>query len=162
MTETVIHIVGHVGTDVDYREIGNGTQLSTFRLAATPRHWDRNQRAYVDEATNWLSVQCWRALALHVRESLRRGDPVVVVGKLKTQQWMKEGERHSRFILDAVAVGHDLSRGVSSFTKAVRQQESYPDHTQAAVQAVEELEEATAGLAAEPNPFAEEPLAAAS
>ncbi|MGH3446706.1 MAG: single-stranded DNA-binding protein, partial [Nocardioidaceae bacterium] len=61
-----------------------------------------------------------RALAVHVRDSIRRGDPVIVVGRLKTQEWEKDGSRNSRFVLDATTVGHDLARGVSTFTKAQR------------------------------------------
>lgn len=144
MTDTVIHIVGHVGTDVDYRRVGSGTDLSTFRLATTPRHWDRNQRAYVDGNTNWLSVQCWRALAQHVRDSVNRGDPVIVIGKLKTEEWVKEGVKNSRFILEATAVGHDLSRGVSEFRKIAKQVESVADDSEAAVEAIEQVESAQA------------------
>ncbi len=163
MTETMIQIVGHVGTDIDHRELGTGTHLSTFRMAATPRYYDRNQRAYVDGVTNWLSVQCWRSLAVHVRESLKRGDPVIVVGRLKTQEWVKDGVRHSRFILDANAIGHDLTRGVATFTKRSRvSAEPFADHAQAALQAAQELEEATAALPSEPNPFTDEPMANAS
>ncbi len=141
MTETFIHVVGHVGSDVDHRELGSGTHLSTFRLATTPRYWDRTQRAYVDGTTNWLSVQCWRWLALHVHTSVSRGDPVIVIGKLKTQEWEKEGVRSSRFILEATAVGHDLSRGVSVFTKMARTPEPVSDHTQAALEAAREVEQ---------------------
>jgi single-strand DNA-binding protein len=158
----VITIVGHVGTDVDHREVGNGNRLSQFRLATTPRYFDRGQRAYVNGVTNWLSVQCWRHLAVHVRDSLKRGDPVVVVGRLKTQEWVKDNERHSRFILEATAIGHDLSRGVTTFTKMARAAESFPDHADAAMQAAQELEEASAALASQPDPFADEPLATAS
>lgn len=162
MTETMIHAVGHVGTDVDHREVGSGTHLSTFRLATTPRYWDRAQRAYVDGTTNWLSVQCWRSLALHVYESLKRGDPIVVIGKLKTQEWVRDGVRNSRFVLEATAVGHDLTRGVSSFTKTARIADSVPDHNQAAVQAAHEVEEGAVGLTAESASFAVGSLADAS
>jgi len=121
MSDTILHIIGHVGTDVDHRRVGAGTDLSTFRLASTPRRWDKTKRQYVDGATNWLTVQCWRDLALHVRDSLRRGDPVVVVGRLKTEEWTsKDDVRQSRFVLDATTVGHDLSRGVSEFRKHSR------------------------------------------
>lgn len=143
MSETVMYLIGHVGTDVDHRRVGNGTDLATFRLAATPRYFDRHQRAYVDGTTNWMSVQCWRSLAVHVSESIRRGDPVIVVGRLKTQEWEKDGQRSSRFILEASAVGHDLSRGVSTFTKAVRA-ESATDEAAEAVQAIRDLEAALA------------------
>lgn len=162
MTETMIQAVGHVGTDVDHREVGNGSHLSTFRLATTPRYWDRSQRAYVDGTTNWLSVQCWRALAVHVYESLKRGDPVVVIGRLKTQEWVRDGVRNSRFVLEATSVGHDLTRGVSSFTKMARIADSTPDHNQAAVQAAHEVEEGAAALSAEAGSFAVGSLADAS
>ncbi len=145
MTDTVIHIIGHVGTDVDYRRVGSGTDLSTFRLASTPRRWDRSQRQYVDGTTTWLSVQCWRALAIHVRDSIRRGDPAVVVGRLKTEEWTKDGVRNSRFILEAIAVGHDLNRGVSSFHKMARPvAEARGDDAHEALAAIDQIESAEA------------------
>jgi single-strand DNA-binding protein len=120
VTETVIHMIGHAGTDVEHRQIGNGTDLSTFRLASTPRRFDRGSDQYIDGSTTWITVQCWRALALHVRDAVRRGDPLLVVGKLKTEEWIKNDERRSRLVLEAVAVGHDLARGVSTFRKTPR------------------------------------------
>ncbi len=145
MTDTILNMIGHVGTDIDHRRVGSGTDLSTFRLAATPRRWDRSQRQYVDGTTNWITVQCWRALAVHVRDSIRRGDPVVVVGKLKTEQWTKEGVQNSRFILEATSVGHDLARGVSRFRKTPRPIASVTDaDADEALAAVKEIEDAGA------------------
>jgi single-strand DNA-binding protein len=129
MTDTVIHMIGHAGTDIDYRQVGNGTDLSTFRLASTPRRFDRASEKFVDGTTNWITVQCWRLLALHVRDSVRRGDPLVVVGRLKTEEWEKDGTRYSRMVLDALAVGHDLNRGVSAFRKAARLADARTDVT---------------------------------
>jgi len=144
MSDTVLHIIGHVGTDVDHRRVGAGTDLSTFRLASTPRRWDKTKRQYVDGATNWLTVQCWRDLALHVRDSIRRGDPVVVVGRLKTEEWTsKDDVRQSRFVLDATTVGHDLSRGVSEFRKIARPAASSPAEAAESLRAVEEAETST-------------------
>jgi single-strand DNA-binding protein len=120
LSDTVIHMIGHAGTDVDYRQIGNGTDLSTFRLASTPRRYDRIADQYVDGTTTWITVQCWRSLALHVRDAVRRGDPLLVIGKLKTEEWTKDDARHSRMVLEALAVGHDLNRGVSEFRKLPR------------------------------------------
>jgi single-strand DNA-binding protein len=145
MTETVIHVVGHIGTDIAHRELPDGTHKSTFRLAATPRHYDRAQRGWVDGPTNWLSVQCWRSLALNVARSLHRGDQVVVVGKLRTQEWEKDGVRSSRFILEAIAVGHDLARGVSIFTKMTPQRDCYPDVGRPDLQSAQETEARAGG-----------------
>lgn len=123
MNDTVLHIVGFVGTDVDHRRVGEATDLSTFRLASTPRRWDKAQQQYVDGTTNWITVQCWRSLGVHARDSLRRGDPVIVIGRLRTEEWVKDEVRHSRLVIDATTVGHDLSRGVSRFVKATRPHE---------------------------------------
>lgn len=118
MNETVIHMVGHVGTDVDCRRTATGVEVCTFRMASTPRRFDRATRQYVDGTTNWITVHCWRSLATHVRDAVHRGDPVIVIGRLRTEEWTKDGVRQSRFVLEALAVGHDLTRGVSSFRKA--------------------------------------------
>src|SRR5262245_3263551 len=140
MTETVLHVIGHVGTDVDHRRIGEGTDLSTFRLATTPRRWDRRQGAYVDGTTTWFTVQCWRQLAAHVRDSIRRGDPVIVIGKLKTEEWTKDEIRNSRIVLEASTVGHDLSRGVGSFRKAARPMDVAADDAAEVREAIEDIE----------------------
>jgi single-strand DNA-binding protein len=71
-----------------------------------------------------MTVQCWRSLALHVRDAVRRGDPVVVIGKLRTEEWDKDGMRNSRLILEALAVGHDLNRGVSTFRRIAPRSET--------------------------------------
>jgi single-strand DNA-binding protein len=140
MSETAVTVVGHVGTDVDHRKVGESTDLSTFRLATTPRRWDRDQRTYVDGTTTWFTVQCWRQLAVHVRDSIRRGDPVVVVGRLKTEEWTKDDVRNSRMYLEASSVGHDLSRGVSSFTKAPRRAEATASDSAEVREALEDIE----------------------
>ncbi len=158
MNETMLYLIGHVGTDVDHRRVGNGTDLARFRLASTPRRFDKHQGTFVDGNTNWMSVQCWRSLAVHVSESIRRGDPVIVVGKLKTEEWEKDGQRNSRFVLEASAVGHDLSRGVSTFTKASR---SEPAGDEAA-EAIRDLERAFSSGAAGEAPSPQPRLADAS
>lgn len=143
MTDTVIHMVGHVGTDVAHRKLESGIDLSTFRLAVTPRRWDRNERRYVDGTTNWMNVTCWRTLAVHVKESVRCGDPVIVTGKLKTEEWESaEGVRKSRFSIEATTVGHDLSRGTSIFRKMARRVEAQVNESAELGEALEELESA--------------------
>lgn len=140
MSDTVLHMVGHVGTDIDHRRVGNAIDLATFRLATTPRRWDRNAGHFVDGTTIWISVQCWRTLAVHVRDSVRRGDPVIVIGRLKTEEWVKDGVRNSRFILEATSIGHDLNRGTSSFVKSARPAEAPVDDNEAAVKAIQDVE----------------------
>ena len=108
--EALVHITGYAGSEVEIR--GNGT-VSAFRLACTPRI--RTKSGWGDGNTTWIEVSCFRLLAEHVAASVRKGDPVVVVGRLRTSVWEKDGQSHERLVLEADMVGHDLNRGTSAF-----------------------------------------------
>ena len=56
----------------------------------------------------------------HVAASVRKGDPVIVVGRLRTSVWTKDGQTRERLGLEAETVGHDLSRGTAIFRRASR------------------------------------------
>jgi single-strand DNA-binding protein len=63
-------------------------------------------------------VNAWRALAENCERSLRRGDPVVVHGKLSAHVWTnKAGLEVTTFEVEAAFVGHDLNRGTSAFVR---------------------------------------------
>jgi single-strand DNA-binding protein len=88
-------------------------------VGSTPRYL-RNG-SWVDGQTSWFTVNCWRALGRNVKESLQRGDAVVVHGRVRVDVWEREDKSTSTsWIIDASFVGHDLNRGTSSFSKAVR------------------------------------------
>jgi single-strand DNA-binding protein len=113
--EALVHITGYAGSEVEIR--GNGT-VSAFRLACTPRV--RTKSEWGDGNTTWIEVSCFRLLAEHVAASVRKGDPVVVVGRLRTNVWEKDGQTHERLVLEADMVGHDLNRGTSAFRRRPR------------------------------------------
>ncbi|HLL62310.1 MAG TPA: single-stranded DNA-binding protein [Propionibacteriaceae bacterium] len=115
--EALVQMTGHVGTEVDIR--GNGS-VTAFRLACTPRVRGKDGE-YSDGNTTWIDVTCFRSLAANVAASVRKGDPVIVIGRLRTSVWTKDGQTRERLGLEAEAVGHDLSRGTAIFRKSVRQ-----------------------------------------
>lgn len=119
MSDVHMTLVGYVGTDVDYRD-GNGTGArAMFRVGSTPRFFDRQHGAWRDQETVWVTVKAWRSLAQNVSSSVRKGEPVIVVGKVRTQVWQDEhGETRRRDVLEATAVGHDLGRGTSAFLRS--------------------------------------------
>lgn len=134
--EAFVHITGYAGTDVEVR---GGGAVSSFRLASTPRV--RTKGEWGDGHTTWIEVSCFRLLAEHVAVSVRRGDPVVVVGRLRTTSWEKDGQTHERLVLEAETVGHDLTRGISMFRRRPRAVAD-PAEGQAAVE--DEAEQADA------------------
>src|SRR5919112_5283456 len=114
--EALVQMTGHVGTEVDIR--GNGS-VTAFRLACTPRVRGKDGE-YSDGNTTWIDVTCFRSLAAHVAASIRKGDPVIVVGKLRTSVWEKDGQTRERIGLEAETVGHDLTRGTAIFRRTSR------------------------------------------
>ncbi len=115
--EALVWMTGRVGGDVDVRE--SASPWSTFRLACTPRVVRGGE--WGDEQTTWVTVSCSHRLAEHVRLSLRKGDPVIVVGKLRTRRWFDaNGLEHEQLQIRASSVGHDLAVGTSSFYRPRR------------------------------------------
>ena len=116
--DTYLTVLGWIGSDPDFKEIRQ-TPQTTFRLGSTPRQFDRTLNNYVDKPTTWYTVQCWRNLARNAFESVKVGQPVIVTGRLRTHEWTDDsGELHSRVILEAFSIGHDLSRGTTTFVKS--------------------------------------------
>ena len=119
MNDTYITLTGWVGSDVSLREVAGGQPVANFRVATTSRKFRNDQ--WEDGNTTWYSVRAWRRLADNVSESIKRGDPVVVHGRLEADVWTKEdGTTNTQLVITATSVGHDLSRGTAVFTKPAR------------------------------------------
>lgn len=120
LNDTSITLCGYVGGDVSLRDAG-GSVVASFRVGSTPRRYRRGTDTWEDESTQWYTVNAWRHLGEHCARSLRRGDPVLVHGRLRASSWTtKEGVDVTSFEVEALAVGHDLNRGASTFYKRPR------------------------------------------
>ncbi|MGH3497409.1 MAG: single-stranded DNA-binding protein [Nocardioidaceae bacterium] len=122
MSDVQVTVFGYVGSDVEFREGNGGADRAMFRVGSTPRFFDRAQGSWRDSETVWVTVKAWRAMAHNVVSSIHKGEPVVVVGKLRTHVWKDEqtGESRRRDVVEAVSVGHDLSKGTSAFRRHER------------------------------------------
>jgi single-strand DNA-binding protein len=122
MYESTITVRGWIGGDVALRRAGD-VPVASFRLACTPRKFNRRTENWSDGGTQWFTVSCWRGLGENVAESLRRGDPVIVHGRLELRTFVNSHDVEVESLeIDATHVGHDLSRGTSRFTRTPRQQ----------------------------------------
>ncbi|GAA1756952.1 single-stranded DNA-binding protein [Kocuria aegyptia] len=140
MTEQIT-VRGYVATDPESRNLPDGTVVVTFRLASTPRWFDQQAGSWRDGHTNWFTVQAFRSLGLNALASIRTGQPVVVVGKLKVRFWEGEHGRNTAVEVDAVSVGHDLALGTACFQRTVN---SSPPADQTGDQAAAQPEDGTA------------------
>ncbi len=119
MNDLTVTVTGWVATDPKLHVVPNGSDLVSFRLASTSRYFDRPNNQWVDRDTEWFTVRVFRAAAFLVEQSLRKGQPVVVVGRLHTNEWTADTGTRTDLVIDAQTVGHDLTRGVAKFTRAV-------------------------------------------
>ncbi len=111
---------GRVGTKVELRE--GSVPWVLFRVASTPSWFDQATRTWRDLETIWISVKAWRSLAQNAAESLEVGDPVVVIGKVRTEKWTtQDGQPRESTVLEANLIGHDLTWGVTKLQRVDRQ-----------------------------------------
>jgi single-strand DNA-binding protein len=121
MFETTVTLQGWLGGNVTTRVAGDAL-VASFRVASTPRRFQRSTETWVDGATQWYTVTAWRALGENCQQSLRRGDPVVVHGRLTVSTWLgRDGVEQSTLEVEATHVGHDLTRGTAVFTRTPKQ-----------------------------------------
>ncbi|WP_395242949.1 single-stranded DNA-binding protein [Agromyces sp. MMS24-K17] len=91
----LITITGIVGGDPRPFTTSQGLVITTFRLASTRRYFDRASGSWENGETNWYTVSTFRTLADNVAASIRRGQHVVVHGRLKLRAW-QAGRRAAR------------------------------------------------------------------
>ena len=118
VNEAQLSLTGYVASDPRSRETRTGVPQVTMRVAWTPRWIDRASGEWSDGNTSFVTVLCWRRLAANVATCIRRGDPVVVKGRLSIRPYEdKDGNARLAVEVDASSVGHDLSRGVAHFQR---------------------------------------------
>jgi len=123
MNESFVTVMGNLVGDPQGRSTKAGKPFASFRVASTTRRWDAETRGFVDGSTNFMNVVGFNALGGNIMGSLRKGDPVVVYGRLRVNQWVNgDGVNMTSVEVDAYSVGHDLTRGQSSFSKPERVQ----------------------------------------
>ncbi|MFC8234791.1 single-stranded DNA-binding protein [Streptomyces sp. NPDC057284] len=119
MNETVVTLVGNAATGVEFRETATGG-MARFRFAVTARRWDREKQFWTDGHTSFYTVWAWRTLATNLAGSVAVGEPLVVHGRLKVREEERDGQRRTFVDIEALAVGHDLTRGTAAFRRVVR------------------------------------------
>ena len=116
MNDTQITLTGWIGGEVTLRQVGEDRHVASFRVACTPSRFRDGE--WVRGAPTWHTVKAWNRLACHVAQSLGNGDPVVVHGRLVTDVWERDGKPRTSFEVVATSVGHDLSHGTATFSRA--------------------------------------------
>jgi single-strand DNA-binding protein len=109
--DTYLTVTGNLTADPTRRSTAAGATVVHMRIASSGRKFDKASGEFRDGDTLFINISCWRSLGGNVFATLRKGDSVIVHGRLLYRSYDdKQGARHNVHEIDAIAVGPDLSR----------------------------------------------------
>jgi single-strand DNA-binding protein len=118
--DVIVTVVGNITADPELRFTQSGAAVANFTVVKNNRTKQGDQ--WVDGEPDFYRVNVWRTLAENVSESLRKGDRVIVSGKLQSRSYeTREGEKRTSWEITADAVGPDLRWATAQVRKADRQ-----------------------------------------
>jgi single-strand DNA-binding protein len=86
-------LIGNVTRDIELRHVGSGTAVTDLGIAINERI--KKGEDWVDDTT-FVDCTLWGRTAEVASEYLSKGSPVMIEGKLRFEQWEKDGQKHSR------------------------------------------------------------------
>jgi single-strand DNA-binding protein len=119
MNDTIT-VCGIIATEPRHLVTDTGIAITSMRLASPSRRWDRATSSWTNGATNWYTVTAFRSLAANVHRSLKKGDRIVVTGRVRIRTWERDGRGGTSVEIDAEGVGHDLAWGISNWVRVPR------------------------------------------
>ena len=127
--DTTITVVGNLVADPELKFTASGAAVSNFRIASTPRTFDKETQEWKDGEALFLTCSAWRQMAENIAESLVKGDRVIVQGRLKQRSYeTNDGEKRTVFEVDVEEIGPSLKfRFVRHTEKASRSSAAPPE-----------------------------------
>ncbi|WP_157975712.1 single-stranded DNA-binding protein [Brachybacterium sp. YJGR34] len=127
MREIRTTIRGNATGDPSDRTREDGRPSAYVRIAVTPTYYNASTEDYADRKTEFISIYARGRLSRNLLESVRKGQPLIVTGRLSSSEWIGDDgtQRHSLNV-QADAIGHDLSFGKATFTKPLKEKD-FPD-----------------------------------
>lgn len=119
--ETPITVVGNLVADPELRYIPSGAAVANFRIASTPRTFNRQTNQWEDQEALFLTCNIWREAAENVANSLSKGMRVIVNGRLRQRSYQtREGENRTIFEIEVDEVGPSLRYATAQVTRNER------------------------------------------
>ena len=87
INDASIDLAGFVVSEPSFKRLATGTSTAKLRVAYTERRLNRETGEWGDGPTSFVTVLCWRALADNVAMCLRKGEPVLVRGRLRVREY---------------------------------------------------------------------------
>jgi single-strand DNA-binding protein len=121
MNDTQLTITGNLVDDPELRFTPSGQPVARFRIASTPRFYNKQANEWQDGESLFLTCQVWRQAAENVAESLQRGMRVIVSGRLRQRSYeANDGTKRTVYEVEVDDVGPSLRNASAKVTKASR------------------------------------------
>lgn len=116
MFETPLTIVGNLVAD-PIRRVAGTAEVTKFRVASNSRRPGADG-SWENAGTLFVNVNCWNRLVVGAAASLKKGDRVIAVGTVTTNEYVSnDGVPKSSLEMRASAVGPDLSSCIARVQK---------------------------------------------
>ncbi len=119
--DTTITVIGNLVADPELRFTPSGAAVASFRIASTPRYFDKESNGWKDGESLFMTCNVWRQQAENVTESLTKGNRIIVVGRLKQRSYeTREGERRQVMEIEDDDVGPALRNAKATVQRISR------------------------------------------
>jgi single-strand DNA-binding protein len=88
-------LMGNLTRDVEVRYLQSGMAVADIGIAVNDRRKNQQTGEWIEEVT-FVDVTLWGRTAEVAGEYLGKGSPIFIEGRLKLDQWEKEGQKHSK------------------------------------------------------------------
>ncbi|MBL9031584.1 MAG: single-stranded DNA-binding protein [Phycisphaerae bacterium] len=89
-----VMLMGNLTRDIELRHTSGNQAVANIGLAVN-RRW-RSPEGEQREETTFVDCEAWGKTAETMSKYLTKGRPVYIEGRLKLDQWEKEGQKHSK------------------------------------------------------------------
>ena len=115
--DTQITVVGNLVDDPELRFTPSGAAVANFRIASTPRTFDKQSNEWKDGEALFLPARCGGRPPRTSPSRSSRGMRVVVQGRLKQRSYeTREGEKRTVFEIEVDEVGPSLKYATAKVT----------------------------------------------
>lgn len=122
-----VELIGNLGTEPKFKEFDNGGAVCNVTIATTDKAFTTKDGRKIDERTEWHNVVFRNGIAKVIGKYAHKGDKIYIAGKLKTRQFVQDGQ--TRYITEIIAESFEFMQGranaqnitdaISNFTNAV-------------------------------------------
>jgi single-strand DNA-binding protein len=109
-----VMLIGNLTRDVEVKHLPSGTAVSEFGMAINETYTKNGEKK---ETTTFVDLTAWGKVGEIIAQYCRKGSPLYVEGKLKLDQWEKDGQKRSKMsvtVLNMQLLGGKQSDGAQA------------------------------------------------